>query len=165
MCNSYIGLDKPISARYIVHIDPRATNLCNLRIVKERYAHTENVLISQMLRAEKISQKTHRYLLSHVVVNIRKKTEIDRQYTRYRHKTVCSTEDGHYEFLRMPFGLRNTTATFARVMNEERRGLINKIYLVYVGDIIILAKTRQEHLQNLEPVLERLRTLFQNTVR
>lgn len=73
-----------------------------------------------------------------------------------QHKTAFSTDQGHWHFLRMPFGLRNAPACFARVMNNVLKGLINKICLVYLDDVIILGKTFEEHLQNLKTVFERL---------
>lgn len=74
-----------------------------------------------------------------------------------QHKTAFSTEEGHWHFLRMPFGLKNAPACFARVINEVLKGLINKICLVYLDDIIILGKDFEEHLKNIQTVFQRLR--------
>lgn len=72
-------------------------------------------------------------------------------------KTAFSVEGGHYEFIRMPFGLKNAPSTFQRVMDNVLRELVGKICLVYLDDIIIFATSLQEHISNLELVFERLR--------
>ena len=63
---------------------------------------------------------------------------------------------GRYEFNRMPFGLKNAPATFQRTMVIVLRGLEGNICFVYLDDIIIFGRTKQEHLVRLEQVLERL---------
>lgn len=72
-------------------------------------------------------------------------------------KTAFNTENGHYEFLRMPFGLKNAPSTFQRVMDDVLRGLQNEICLVYLDDIIIFSTSFQEHLERLRLVFNRLR--------
>lgn len=72
-------------------------------------------------------------------------------------KTAFSTSFGHYEWLRMPFGLKNAPATFQRMMNEVLEGLINKICVVYLDDILVFSTSLQEHMINLRLVFQRLR--------
>lgn len=73
-------------------------------------------------------------------------------------KTAFSTADGHYEFLRMPFGLKNAPATFQRMMNNTlKQEIARNICLVYLDDIIIYSKTKQEHINKLQQVFESLR--------
>lgn len=72
-------------------------------------------------------------------------------------KTAFSTETGHYEFLRMPFGLKNAPSTFQRVMDLILRGLVNRICLVYLDDIIVFSTSLQEHIVNLREIFNRLR--------
>ena len=72
-------------------------------------------------------------------------------------KTAFSTDTGHYEYLRMPFGLKNAPATFQRVMNNILRGLQNEICFVYLDDVIIFSTSLQEHLDKLKKVFTRLR--------
>lgn len=73
------------------------------------------------------------------------------------HKTAFSVEGGHYEFLRMPFGLKNAPATFQRVMDNILREHVGVICLVYMDDIIIYSTSLQEHLINISKVMETLR--------
>lgn len=72
-------------------------------------------------------------------------------------KTAFSTDTGHYEFKRLPFGLKNAPATFQRVMNNILRGLQNEICAVYLDDIIIFSTSLEEHIQRLKTIFERLR--------
>lgn len=72
-------------------------------------------------------------------------------------KTAFNVENGHYEYLRMPFGLKNAPATFQRVMDHVLRDLQHKVCLVYMDDIIIFSTTLEEHIKNLRSVFQKLR--------
>ena len=72
-------------------------------------------------------------------------------------KTAFNIEHGHFEFLRMPMGLKNSPSTFQRVMDNVLRGLQNEICLVYLDDIVVYSTSLQEHMVNLEKVFNRLR--------
>lgn len=72
-------------------------------------------------------------------------------------KTAFSTSSGHYEWLRMPFGLCNAPATFQRLMNYVLREHIGKICFVYLDDIIIFSTSLQEHIQAIEEIFTSLR--------
>ena len=74
-----------------------------------------------------------------------------------REKTAFVTHSGLYEFSVMPFGLKNTPATFQRLMETVLAGLIRNVCLDYLDDIIVTGKTFSEHLDNLRKVLTRLR--------
>lgn len=76
---------------------------------------------------------------------------------RDRMKTAFSTTNGHYEFTRMPFGLKNAPATFQRLINHVLKDLINKICVVYLDDILIFSTSLQEHLNSLQEVFQKLR--------
>lgn len=71
-------------------------------------------------------------------------------------KTAFTVEHGHYEFVRMPFGLKNAPSTFQRVMDHILRKFIGKICLVYMDDITIYSTSLQEHSENLEKILKTL---------
>lgn len=72
-------------------------------------------------------------------------------------KTAFNVEHGHFEFLRMPMGLKNSPSTFQRVMDNVLRELQNSICLVYLDDIIVFSTSLQEHIVNLEKVFKKLR--------
>ena len=69
-------------------------------------------------------------------------------------KTAVTTPFGLFEFLRMPFGLRNAAQTFQRFMDEVLRGL--HFCFCYIDDILIASTSCKEHAQHLQLVLERL---------
>jgi len=56
----------------------------------------------------------------------------------------------------MPFGLCNAGATFQRLMDIAMSGLNLEMCLVYLDDIVVYARTPEEHLQRLAVVFERL---------
>ena len=61
------------------------------------------------------------------------------------------------EFVRVPFGLKNAPAAFQKYINQALSGLIDKICLAYLDDILIYGKTFKEHKRNLRTVLIRLK--------
>ncbi|XP_011859426.1 PREDICTED: uncharacterized protein LOC105556922 [Vollenhovia emeryi] len=72
-------------------------------------------------------------------------------------KTAFSTPYGHYQFRRMPFGLKNAPATFQRLMDNVLTGLQGNELFVYMDDIVIYARSLQEHAVKLNKLMTRLR--------
>ena len=62
-------------------------------------------------------------------------------------KTAVTTPFGLFEFVRMPFGLRNAAQTFQRFMDQVLRGL--PFAYAYIDDVLVASTTREEHLQHL----------------
>jgi hypothetical protein len=71
-------------------------------------------------------------------------------------KTAFRTRYGLYEFMVMPFGLTNAPATFQDMMNHVFRDMIDLGLLVYMDDLLIYAKTAEEHDEIVREVLGRL---------
>ena len=59
------------------------------------------------------------------------------------HKTAFITNEGAYEFLKMPFGMINSSATFVRATRELFRNLKNVDY--YIDDVVVHTETWDEH--------------------
>ena len=72
-------------------------------------------------------------------------------------KTAFSTPHGHYEFTRMPFGLKNAPATFQRLMDQTLSGLQGNEIFVYLDDVVLYASSLQEHGIKFRKLAERLR--------
>ena len=68
-------------------------------------------------------------------------------------KTAFTTPFGHYQWKVMSFGLCNAPAIFQETMNKVLSKLLRKGALVYMDDILIYAKTREEHAALLNEVL------------
>ncbi|KAL4088776.1 hypothetical protein QTP88_023860 [Uroleucon formosanum] len=81
-----------------------------------------------------------------------------RMHPEHTEKTAFSTDRGHFEFLRVPFGLKGAPATFQRLMNAVLAGLTGLKAFVYLDDIIIYALSIADHSEKLKAVFERLRT-------
>ena len=73
-------------------------------------------------------------------------------------KTAFCTPEGLFEFNVMPFGLCNAPATFQRLMDSVLVGLLWTSCLVYLGDIIVMGTSFEDHLNNLAQVFDRLRS-------
>lgn len=71
-------------------------------------------------------------------------------------KKAFSTQNDHFEFLRMSFELENGPATFQRFMNTILGELIGQSCLVYLNDIIVFSTSLQEHIESLDRVLKKL---------
>jgi hypothetical protein len=70
-------------------------------------------------------------------------------------KTAFSVPSGHYQFLRLPYGLANSPASFQRLMDLVLRDLIGTEVYVFIDDVIVYGNTIEGHARMLSHVLER----------
>ena len=64
-------------------------------------------------------------------------------------KTSFITDQGTYCYRVMPFGLKNTEATYQRLVNQIFKGLIGNSMEVYVDDILVKSKEEADHLTHM----------------
>ncbi|XP_027178101.1 uncharacterized protein LOC113777265 [Coffea eugenioides] len=72
-------------------------------------------------------------------------------------KTAFSTRYRHFEFAVMPFDLTNAPAAFMDLMQRVFKKYLDQFVVVFIDDILIYSKTREEHVKHLEIVLQILR--------
>ncbi|KAF8761559.1 hypothetical protein RHS01_00207 [Rhizoctonia solani] len=72
-------------------------------------------------------------------------------------KTAFRTKDGLFQYCVMPFGLRNAPQIFQRLMNHIFHDMIDVSVIIYLDDILIYSRNREEHTKHLREVLRRIR--------
>ena len=69
------------------------------------------------------------------------------------HKTAITTPFGLFEFLKMPFGLRNAAQTFQRFIDQVLRGL--PFAYAYIDDVLVASSSAEKHKRHLRSVFRR----------
>ena len=73
-------------------------------------------------------------------------------------KTAFHTRYSLFEYQVMPFGLTNALASFQRLMNNTLHEYLDVFCVVYLDDILIYSKTKEEHVKHVKLVLAKLKT-------
>ena len=74
-----------------------------------------------------------------------------------RPKTAFSTRRGLWEWTRLPFGVKNGSASFQRLMQLVLQKVCWKCCLLYLDDIIVYSRSFDAHLHHLQEVFDALR--------
>jgi len=77
-------------------------------------------------------------------------------------KTAFWTRYGHYKYTVMLFGLKNTPATFQRLINDTLREYLDDFAITYLDDILIYSDDLEMHRSHVHQILKKLnkRTLY-----
>ncbi|GJW88458.1 putative nucleotidyltransferase, ribonuclease H [Tanacetum coccineum] len=75
----------------------------------------------------------------------------------FGYKESLLTRYGRFEFTVMPFGLTNTPAVFTDLMNRVCKPYLDKFVIVFMNDILIYSKSKEEYEVYLKLVLELLK--------
>ncbi|KAJ8031654.1 hypothetical protein HOLleu_24913 [Holothuria leucospilota] len=70
-------------------------------------------------------------------------------------KTAITTPFGLFEFIRMPFGLRNSAQSFQRFIDQVLHGF-DFVY-AYIDDLLVASKDMDEHYQHIQLLFDRLK--------
>ena len=73
-----------------------------------------------------------------------------------KEKTAIVTPSGQWQWNVLPYGLRNSAATFMSVMHKALQPLINDCIIIYVDDVIIFSENFEEHTKHLAQVFKHL---------
>ena len=72
-------------------------------------------------------------------------------------KTGFITHVGLFKMMKMPFGLCNAPSTYQRLMTSVLQGLLGRICIAYLDNVIVVSKRHADHVANLKAVFERIR--------
>ena len=135
-----------------IHMVPKGTGwrLCgdyrnlNVNTKPDRYPMPNMNDLASKLANKKVFTKIDLFQAYHQI-KIREE-DID--------KTAITTPFGLFEYVYMPFGLRNASASFQRYMNSIFQDL--DFVFIYIDDILIFSNSEEEHKIHLEAVLKKL---------
>ena len=76
-----------------------------------------------------------------------------------RHKTAFVTQDGHFQWTCLPFGLKTSPAIFQRIMsNIIRKHKLGDFTVSYIDDILIFSKSFTEHVTHLKRLFQAIKS-------
>nr|GEY34343.1 hypothetical protein [Tanacetum cinerariifolium] len=71
--------------------------------------------------------------------------------------TAFQMRYGHFEFQVMPFGLTNVPAVFMDLLNRVCKPYLDKFVIIFIDDILIYPKCKEEHSEHLTIILDQLK--------
>ncbi|KAF7487705.1 Retrovirus-related Pol polyprotein from transposon 17.6 [Sarcoptes scabiei] len=111
--------------------------------------------VNKLLRQGLIEKSVSPYAFPVILAD--KKMTVATMKPQDKEKTAFITKHGHYQWLRMPFGLKNAPMIFQRaIWNILETHNLTQFCHNYLDDIIIFSKTYEEHISHVHAVLKAL---------
>ena len=73
------------------------------------------------------------------------------------YKTAFIMHYGHYEYSVIPFGVTNASGVFMEYMNRIFHTYLDRFVVMFIDDILIYSKSKEEHAEHLRVVLQVLK--------
>lgn len=76
-----------------------------------------------------------------------------------RHKTAFVTQEGHYQWTCLPFGLKTSPAIFQRIMcNIIRKHKLTEFTVCFIDDILLFSKSFSDHVRHLKQLFQAIKS-------
>nr|GEV65646.1 hypothetical protein [Tanacetum cinerariifolium] len=111
-----------------------------------------------ILEATLVAKSPYRLVPSEMQELSEQRQELqDKGIIRPSYSGERQTRYGHFEFTVMPFGLTNTPVVFMDLINQVCKPYFDKFVIVFIDDIFIYSKTKEDHENHLRLMLDLLR--------
>nr|GEZ92115.1 putative reverse transcriptase domain-containing protein [Tanacetum cinerariifolium] len=104
--------------------------------------------------SDQLKETTHFECIDYRELN---KLTVKNRYPLPRIDDLFDQLQGHFEFQVMPFGLTNAPAVFMDLMNRVCKPYPDKFVIVFINDILIYSKNKEDHEEHLKIIIELLK--------